>query len=75
MNQNTEGANSWATVIFAITLFVDDLEAAKQFSTPQPFPLSNRIHACPSAMLRERKLLGYIHPGDACQQPVNQRSG
>jgi catechol 2,3-dioxygenase-like lactoylglutathione lyase family enzyme len=31
MNQNTEGANSWATGIFAITLFVEDLEVAKQF--------------------------------------------
>ena len=31
MDQTTEGTNSWATGIFAITLFVEDLEAAKQF--------------------------------------------
>ena len=31
MDQTTEGANSWVTGIFAITLFVEDLQAAKQF--------------------------------------------
>ena len=31
MDQTTEGAGSWATGIFAITLFVEDLHAAKQF--------------------------------------------
>jgi len=31
MDQNKEGATSWATGLFAITLFVEDLQAAKQF--------------------------------------------
>ncbi len=31
MDQTTEGAGSWPTNIFAITLFVEDLQAAKQF--------------------------------------------
>jgi catechol 2,3-dioxygenase-like lactoylglutathione lyase family enzyme len=31
MNQTTEGASSWPTSLFAITLFVEDLQAAKQF--------------------------------------------
>jgi len=31
MDQTTKGVNSWVTGIFAITLFVEDLEAAKQF--------------------------------------------
>ena len=31
MDQTTKGANSWVTGIFAITLFVEDLQAAKQF--------------------------------------------
>ena len=31
MDQTKEGAGSWPTSIFAITLFVEDLQAAKQF--------------------------------------------
>ena len=31
MNQIKEGAGSWVTGIFAITLLVEDLQAAKQF--------------------------------------------
>jgi catechol 2,3-dioxygenase-like lactoylglutathione lyase family enzyme len=31
MDQTTKGAGSWPTGIFAITLFVEDLQAAKQF--------------------------------------------
>ena len=31
MDQTTKSVNSWVTGIFAITLFVEDLEAAKQF--------------------------------------------
>ncbi len=31
MDQATAGAGSWATNIFAITLFVEDLSSAKQF--------------------------------------------
>jgi len=31
MDQNKEGASSWATGIFAITLFVEDLQTAKEF--------------------------------------------
>ena len=31
MNQTTADASSWATGLFAITLFVEDLQAAKQF--------------------------------------------
>jgi len=31
MDQTTEGASPWPTGIFAITLFVEDLQAAKQF--------------------------------------------
>jgi len=31
MDQNKAGATSWATGLFAITLFVEDLQAAKQF--------------------------------------------
>ena len=31
MDQTKEGASSWAKNIFAITLFVEDLPAAKQF--------------------------------------------
>ena len=31
MDQTTEGASSWPTGIFAITLFVEDLPAARQF--------------------------------------------
>jgi len=31
MDQDKAGAGSWATGIFAITLFVEDLPAAKQF--------------------------------------------
>ena len=31
MDQTTADANSWPTSIFAITLFVEDLQAAKQF--------------------------------------------
>jgi len=31
MDQNKEGASSWATGIFAVTLFVEDLQVAKQF--------------------------------------------
>ena len=31
MDQTTEGTGSWPTGIFAITLFVEDLQAAKQF--------------------------------------------
>jgi catechol 2,3-dioxygenase-like lactoylglutathione lyase family enzyme len=31
MSQITEGASSWPTSLFAITLFVEDLQAAKQF--------------------------------------------
>jgi catechol 2,3-dioxygenase-like lactoylglutathione lyase family enzyme len=31
MDQTTEGTSSWPTNIFAITLFVDDLQAAKEF--------------------------------------------
>jgi len=31
MDQIEEGAGSWVTGIFAITLLVDDLQAAKQF--------------------------------------------
>jgi catechol 2,3-dioxygenase-like lactoylglutathione lyase family enzyme len=31
MDQTKEGASSWATNIFAITLFVEDLQAAKEF--------------------------------------------
>ena len=31
MDQTTESAGSWPTSIFAITLFVEDLQAAKQF--------------------------------------------
>ena len=31
MNQISKGAGSWPTGIFAITLFVEDLPAAKQF--------------------------------------------
>lgn len=31
MDQVKEGAGSWITGIFAITLFVEDLQAAKQF--------------------------------------------
>ena len=31
MSQTTEGAGAWPTGIFAITLFVEDLPAAKQF--------------------------------------------
>jgi len=31
MGQTTEGAGSWPTGLFAITLFVEDLPAAKQF--------------------------------------------
>ena len=31
MNQSTEGTGSWPTGIFAITLFVEDLQAAKEF--------------------------------------------
>ena len=31
MDQTTEGTGSWPTGIFAVTLFVEDLPAAKQF--------------------------------------------
>ncbi len=31
MDQNTEGTGAWPTGIFAITLFVEDLQAAKEF--------------------------------------------
>jgi catechol 2,3-dioxygenase-like lactoylglutathione lyase family enzyme len=31
MDQSTTRASSWATNIFAVTLFVEDLDAAKQF--------------------------------------------
>ena len=31
MDQNKAGATSWATGLFAITLFVEDLQAARQF--------------------------------------------
>ena len=31
MDQTTDGAGPWPTGIFAITLFVEDLQAAKQF--------------------------------------------
>ena len=31
MDQTTKGAGPWLTGIFAITLFVEDLQAAKQF--------------------------------------------
>ena len=31
MDQTTQGKGSWPTGIFAITLFVEDLQAAKQF--------------------------------------------
>ena len=31
MDQTKQGTGSWATGIFAITLFVEDLQAAKQF--------------------------------------------
>ena len=31
MGQTAEGAGSWPTGLFAITLFVEDLQAAKQF--------------------------------------------
>jgi catechol 2,3-dioxygenase-like lactoylglutathione lyase family enzyme len=31
MDQTKEGASSWARSIFAVTLFVEDLPAAKQF--------------------------------------------
>ena len=31
MDQTKEGAGSWPTSIFAITLFVEDLQVAKQF--------------------------------------------
>jgi catechol 2,3-dioxygenase-like lactoylglutathione lyase family enzyme len=31
MDQTTEGASPWPAGIFAITLFVEDLQAAKQF--------------------------------------------
>jgi catechol 2,3-dioxygenase-like lactoylglutathione lyase family enzyme len=31
MDQTTEGTGSWPAGIFAITLFVEDLQAAKQF--------------------------------------------
>ena len=31
MDQTTEGAGPWPTGIFAVTLFVEDLPAAKQF--------------------------------------------
>ena len=31
MDKTTEGAGAWPTGIFAITLFVEDLQAAKQF--------------------------------------------
>jgi catechol 2,3-dioxygenase-like lactoylglutathione lyase family enzyme len=31
MNKVSEGAGSWPSSIFAITLFVEDLQAAKQF--------------------------------------------
>jgi len=31
MDKTKEGTGSWATGIFAITLFVEDLQAAKQF--------------------------------------------
>jgi catechol 2,3-dioxygenase-like lactoylglutathione lyase family enzyme len=31
LDQTTEGAGPWPTGIFAITLFVEDLQAAKQF--------------------------------------------
>jgi catechol 2,3-dioxygenase-like lactoylglutathione lyase family enzyme len=31
MNLATDGASSWPTSLFAITLFVEDLQAAKQF--------------------------------------------
>jgi catechol 2,3-dioxygenase-like lactoylglutathione lyase family enzyme len=31
MDQTTEGTGSWPTGIFAITLFIEDLQAAKQF--------------------------------------------
>jgi catechol 2,3-dioxygenase-like lactoylglutathione lyase family enzyme len=31
MDQTTEGARPWPTGIFAITLFVEDLQAAKEF--------------------------------------------
>ena len=31
MDQTKQGTGSWATDIFAITLFVEDLQAAKQF--------------------------------------------
>ncbi len=31
MNQKTEGTGAWVTGLFAITLFVEDLQAAKEF--------------------------------------------
>jgi len=31
MAETTKGTSSWATGIFAVTLFVEDLQAAKQF--------------------------------------------
>ena len=31
MNQNPEDAGPWPTAIFAVTLFVEDLQAAKEF--------------------------------------------